>query len=114
MERIEKELDIVTFLRKQMMTSIALKTLFTKAERFLIKNQNTFVLDTEDGNDSNSSENSEVSDFDCKRMYEEIPSSKYFKTLLESAKPRLVKSNLISQKRTTRRRINKANDTAIH
>ena len=40
-----KELDIVTFIRKQMMIDIAFRTLFTRKERFLIKNQRKFVLD---------------------------------------------------------------------
>ena len=51
-EKIAKELDIVTFVRQQMMTQIALKRLFTKFEYFLLKRQRKFVLDTAESESS--------------------------------------------------------------
>ena len=39
-----KELDIVNFMRKQMMFEVVLKTLFSKHERFLIANNRMFVI----------------------------------------------------------------------
>ena len=76
---ISKELDIVTFLKKQMMQSIALSTLFTKTERFLIKNQRKFVLPQTSSCDE--------SDYDCDRMYEEAISSTYYGELLNGTQP---------------------------
>ena len=43
--RVSKELDIVKFIRKQMVVNVILKTLFTKEERFLIKRQKESFLD---------------------------------------------------------------------
>ena len=44
LDRANKELDVERFIKKQMQVSIILKTIFTKAERFLVKNQRNFVL----------------------------------------------------------------------
>ena len=43
--KVSRELDIVTFVRKQMMLDILLNLLFSKAERFLIKRQRNFILE---------------------------------------------------------------------
>ena len=44
-ERISRELDIVTFLRHQMIDDVARRLLFTRMERYLIRNQaKPFVL----------------------------------------------------------------------
>ena len=43
-DRIGKELDIVKFMKKQMMMDTVLKTLFTRLELYLMKNQKQFVL----------------------------------------------------------------------
>ena len=43
---IARETDIVRFIRRQLMYGIALKSLFTRVELFLMKNQRkSFVLD---------------------------------------------------------------------
>jgi len=61
----EKELDVVRFIRRQKMYEVAMKTLFTKGEQYLIRNQyKPFVMQHLDNCDSNSSD--EVpSSLDC-------------------------------------------------
>ena len=39
MATIDKELDIVNFLRKQMVSDLVQKLTFTKLERYLLRNQ---------------------------------------------------------------------------
>ena len=48
LDRAYKELDVEHFIKKQMQVSIILRTIFTKAERFLVKNQRKFVLSKQD------------------------------------------------------------------
>ena len=56
-DRLSKELDCVTFLRKQMMQDVAFKILFSPIERFLIGNQNKpFTLNHSEIDDSDSSD----------------------------------------------------------
>ena len=43
-KKIDKEIDIITFLRKQIAHHIILKTLFTRHEQFLFKRNKRFVL----------------------------------------------------------------------
>ena len=57
--RVEQELDIIKFLKSQMKIDIAIKTLFSKAERYLIKNNRKFVLNTSES-DGSSSTNSNL------------------------------------------------------
>ena len=47
LKRIDKELEIHRFLKGQMMMRISFKVLFSKVERFLIKNNKKFVLDVD-------------------------------------------------------------------
>ena len=47
--QIDRLLDIETFLRNQMFFEIFLKIKATKLERYLIKNNHNFVLDTTTG-----------------------------------------------------------------
>ena len=51
LQRIEKELDIVNFVRKQLEISVALETIFSRAERVSFNNNRRFTLDTS-GSDS--------------------------------------------------------------
>ena len=51
LQRIEKELDIVNFVRKQLKISVALETIFSRAERVSFNNNRRFNLDTS-GSDS--------------------------------------------------------------
>ena len=44
--RMHLELEVDHFIRTQMQVRIALKTLFTKLERFLLRNQKVFVLNS--------------------------------------------------------------------
>ena len=55
LDRTWKELEIDRVLRTQMQVRVALKTLFTKAERFLIRNNKAFVLHS----DTSSSDSSD-------------------------------------------------------
>ena len=57
LERIERELDLVKYIKKQMMIDTVFEVLFTKADRFLLKNQAKFVLN------KSSSDNNEGSDY---------------------------------------------------
>ena len=44
-DRISREIDIVSFIRQQMIDDIVRRLLFTRMERYLIRNQaNPFVL----------------------------------------------------------------------
>ena len=43
--RIERELDILTFLRKLLKLEAAFKVIFTKPERLLLSNQACFTVD---------------------------------------------------------------------
>ena len=47
-KRIEHELEIDRFMKSQIKMRIAMKVLFTKAERFLINNNKAFVITSED------------------------------------------------------------------
>ena len=65
MDKIDKELDIVNFIREQKITQLALKKLFSKLEYFLLKRQRSFVVDSE------SSESSHDEYFQSKAALEE-------------------------------------------
>ena len=54
LRRIDKELEIDQFLKQQIKMKIAIKALFSKIERFLIRNNKKFVIQT-DSSDSESS-----------------------------------------------------------
>ena len=54
---INRELEIDHFLKKMKVINVALKTLFTRAERFLLQNNKTFILHTESDSGPNSSTN---------------------------------------------------------
>ena len=44
LNNMAQELDVITFIRKQMLFSVMFDTVFTKSEQFLAKNQRKFVL----------------------------------------------------------------------
>ena len=50
-KRIEHELEIDRFMKSQIKMRIAMKVLFTKAERFLINNNKAFVITSDDNDD---------------------------------------------------------------
>ena len=52
MARIDKELDVVTFIRKQMKLSVILETIFNKDERLQISQGSRFRLDYDVSEDS--------------------------------------------------------------
>ena len=54
LNRIERELEADRFLRKQIELGVAMKVLFTKLERVLIRNNRKFVLQDNFNSDSNS------------------------------------------------------------
>ena len=56
LRRIDKELEIDNFLKQQIKLKVAISALFSKVERFLIRNNKKFVLKT-DSSDSDSSSN---------------------------------------------------------
>ena len=49
-----KELEVDRFIRTQKQVRLALKTLLTKADRLLLRNNKVFVLDSSEGNGSSS------------------------------------------------------------
>ena len=56
LRRIDKELDIDKFLQNQIKTKIAIKSLFSKVERFLIRNNKRFVIGTDSSDEESSTE----------------------------------------------------------
>ncbi len=52
LDRIERELDLVKYIKKQMMIDTVFKLLLTKADRFLLKNQAKFVLNKSSSDDN--------------------------------------------------------------
>ena len=54
LEQALKELDVDKFIRMQKSLNLALKTIFTRLERFLLKNQQAFVLNSESNNQDSS------------------------------------------------------------
>ena len=79
-DRAYKELDVEYFIKKQMQVSIILRTIFTKAERFLVKNQRKFVLSKQDERELSSD-----SSFDGELMTK----GPYFDQLLIGTQPKL-------------------------
>ncbi len=74
-DRLSKELDIVNFLKHQMIDKIQRKTLFTQADRYLMKHQAPpFVLTPRH------SQSSDTSDF---QFVSNIQSSPFQQTLLQ-------------------------------
>ena len=56
-ERVSKELDLINLLRKLMLTDVGQIAMFTKTERFLMRNQAVpFVLSTKKADKSESSD----------------------------------------------------------
>ena len=76
--RVSKELDIVKFIRKQMIVDVILKTLFSKEEQFLIKRQKQFYLDQ-------NSYKSSSSDIDIEMPSANSTTSQFYNTLLQGA-----------------------------
>ncbi len=56
LERVERELDLVRYIKKQMMLDAVIELLFTKTDRFLLKNHAKFVLNKSSSNDDEGSE----------------------------------------------------------
>ena len=46
MKRIEKQIDVEELIRTQMRIKVALRFLFTPVERYLLRNNRSFVLDS--------------------------------------------------------------------
>ena len=82
--RIERELDIGTFIRRQKRQLLAFKTIFTKMERYLLQNQSTFVLGSENCG-SGSSESDIISPWDEKQPWNK-QKTRYFKELLRGTR----------------------------
>ena len=76
LERTDSILIIDHFLKMHMSVKVALKALFTKTERFLLRNNQTFVLNSSSGSSTESSHDSSNSDKDS------ISMSQSHKTLL--------------------------------
>ena len=87
--RIERELDIGTFIRRQKRQLLAFKTIFTKMERYLLQNQSTFVLGSENCG-SDSSESDIISPWEENQPWNK-QKTRYFKSLLRGT--RLVKDD---------------------
>ena len=51
LDRIERELDLVKYIKKQMMIDTVFELLFTKVDRILLKNQAKFVLNKSSSDD---------------------------------------------------------------
>ena len=62
LDRIGKEQDFIRFMKLQMMLVGAFKVLFTRNERFLLKNQSRFILRKTEGECSNKDIESEFTD----------------------------------------------------
>ena len=84
-DRIERELDIAQFIKRQKRQFIAFKLLFTKMERYLIQNNRTFVLHGSCSSKSEESESDVVSSWDEGKDWND-QKSPYFEKLLELAK----------------------------
>ena len=56
LSRIDKELEIDKFLQNQIKMKIAIQSLFSKVERFLIRNNKRFVIETDLSDGESSSE----------------------------------------------------------
>ena len=65
-----KQLDVEVFLKKQIMFEVLLKTLFTKTERFLIRNNKKFSLDHQE--DSSSGDNDKIELFTKSKYFEKL------------------------------------------
>ena len=52
LSRIERELEIKRFLKRQIKIKIAMKVLFSKVERFLIRNNRTFTITSDESDRS--------------------------------------------------------------
>ena len=75
-----KDLDIEVFLRTQKEMRIAVKTIFTRMERFLIRNNQKFVLNSDSPSESGSDIPMDGLDWN------HIQSSTYFNALLAGTK----------------------------
>ena len=85
-ERISREIDIVTLLRHQMIDDIARRLLFTRMERYLIRNQaKPFVLEMKYS--SKKCSDSDSSDYYPTQLIND-DQSPYFFQLLEGAIPK--------------------------
>ena len=56
LSRIDKELEIDKFLQNQIKMKVAINSLFSKVERFLIRNNRRFVIGTDSSDGESSSE----------------------------------------------------------
>lgn len=85
---MEKHLDVVAFIRNQMMLNATFKILFNDVERFLLGNQKQFVLNQSQADlETSDSEDSDTTNF----KHQEVR-SKFYQRLLEgtqSQKPAL-------------------------
>ena len=54
MNRIHAQLEIDNFIKTMLQVKVALKTLFNKAEIFLLHNNHTFTINSSENNDGDS------------------------------------------------------------
>ena len=74
-------MEIDQFIKLQVQCKVLIKTLLTKSERYLLKNQRQFVLAKDlDSKDRETSDENAVENFDME--------SKYFQSLIEGTKLR--------------------------
>ena len=55
-DRITKEFDVIRYIKRQMVLDVALKALFTKTDRYLMRNNKSFVLHKAGDSDSSSTD----------------------------------------------------------
>ena len=81
-ERMYKGIEIENFLKGQMQLRLAFKTLFTKMERFMIRSNRVFVLNSKSQEQPSNTTDSDLGDFN-----ERAVRSRYFEALLRGALP---------------------------
>ena len=97
MSSIYKELEVDRFLKTMKVLRIALKTLFTKTEQFLLYRNKTFILQSESESDLSKLQKNRKAQSDNKGL------GKHFKTLLDDCYPNDVNFNLEKAKSKLRK-----------
>ena len=78
---IEKELDLQAFVTMQKEMKITLKTIFTAAERQLIRNNQAFILNSSSSQTESDSQDETATNFDAAELRKAL----FFEPLLEGA-----------------------------
>ena len=86
---IDEQLDIISFLRHQLVDRIERRNLFTRLERYLLKNQaKPFVLNASYSNKKKTPDSdSDSSDFEPIRLHEHMDDSPFYDQLFGGAVP---------------------------